>query len=116
MSSCKVQVKAKLNLALTSVNDKIFLELDRLYKRYGGRDRRKIGVVTSVKKNGMDTDVEFTDLGNIFNRIPSIAPNTALAYASAERNDIVRWGYLLDNDTLTPDVLSEAEFGNNLIG
>lgn len=116
MSSCKVQVKAKLNLALTSVNDKVFLELDRLYKRYGGRDRRKIGVVTSVKKNGLDTDVEFTDLGNIFNRVPSIAPNDALDYATATRNDIARWGYLLDNDTLTPDVLSEAEFGNNLIG
>jgi hypothetical protein len=109
-------VKAKLNLALTSVNDKIFIELDRLYRRYGGRDRRKVGIVTAVKKNGLDTDVEFTDLGNIFNRIPSIAPNTANDYASATRNEVVQWGYVLDNDTLTPLVSSELELGNNLIG
>ena len=116
MSTCKVQVKAKLNLALTSVNDKMYIEFDRLFKRYGGKDRRKVGVVTSVKKNGLDTDVEFTDLGNIFNRVPAIAPNTVIDYATASRDDVVRWGFVLDNDTLTPDVSSEAEYGNNLIG
>ena len=116
LSNCKVQVKAKLNLATTSVNDKIFLELDRMYKRYGGRDNRKIGVVTGIKKNGLDTEVEFIDLGGIYNRVPSIAPNTASDYASATRNEVIQFGYVLDNDTLTPNVLSELELGNNLIG
>lgn len=116
LSSCKVLVKAKLNLSLVCVNDKIFLDLDRLYKRYGGRDRKKVGVVTGVKKNGSDVEVEFTDLGNIYNRTPSIAPNDASDYPSATGEERVKWGYILDNDTLTPDVLSENELGNNLIG
>lgn len=116
LSNCKVQVKAKLNLVNTSVNDKIFLELDRMFKRYGGRDRRKIGVVTSIKKNGYDVDVDFIDLGGIYNRVPSIAPNTASDYASATRDEVIQYGYCVDNLTLTPNVLSELELGNNLIG
>jgi hypothetical protein len=116
LSTCKVQVKGKLNLATKSVNDKLFLNLNRLYKRYGGGDRRKIGNIVSIKKNGPDVDVDFIDLGNIYNRVPSIAPNDADIYADAEDSEIAKWGYVLDNDTLTPDVSSEFELGNNLIG
>lgn len=116
LSTCKVMIKAKLNLALKSVNDKVFLQLDRLYKRYGGADRRKVGNITSIKKNGFEVDVEMIDLGNIYNRVPAIAPNTANAYASASGDEKALWGYVLDNDTLTPDVSSELELGNNLIG
>jgi hypothetical protein len=116
LSSCKVMVKAKLNLARLSVNDKVMLDLDRLYKRYGGRDRKKIGIVTGIKKNGYDTEIEFTDLGNIYNRVPAISPNTASVYSSATREEIALWGYVVDNDTLTPQLLNEDELGNNLIG
>lgn len=116
LSNSKVRVKSKMNLALTSVNDKLFLELDRLYLRYGGRDRRKIGIVTSVKKNGYESDIEFTDVGNIFNRIPSISPNTAVIYDLAGRDDVVQFGYILDNQTSTPNPESETDLGNNLIG
>jgi len=116
LSNCKVTIKGKLNLAQVLVNDKVYLRLDRLYKRYGGQDREKIGIVTGVKKNGFDTDIDFIDLGNIFNRIPSIAPNTTPSYLLSERSDVVKYGYILDNDTLTPDDTSESELGNNLIG
>lgn len=116
LSTCKVQVKAKLNLHHLTVNSKVFLDLSRLFKRYGGMDRRKIGNVTAIKKNGSDIDVDFTDLGNIYNRVPSIAPNDASDYASASRDEVAKWGYVLDNQTLTPDVSSEMELGNNLIG
>ena len=116
LSSTVVNVKAKLNLALKAVGDKMFLSLDRLYKRYGGRDRRKIGTITGIKKNGFDTDVQFVDLSNVYNRVPAIAPNTALDYSSGISDDIVRWGYIVDNDTETPDVTSEMQLGNNLIG
>jgi hypothetical protein len=116
LSSTVVNVKAKLNLALKAVGDKMFLSLDRLYKRYGGRDRRKIGTITGIKKNGYDTDVQFVDLSNVYNRVPAIAPNTALDYSSGISDDIVRWGYIVDNDTETPDSTSELQLGNNLIG
>lgn len=116
MSATTVTVKAKMNFASTSVNDKIFLSLDRLYKRYGGADKRKIGVVTGVKKNGFDTEVTFTDLGNVYNRVPSIAPNGTVDYSGQIADDLIRWGYIVDNEVLTPDASSEVGRGNNLIG
>lgn len=114
--TCTVKVKSKMNLVETYVNDKFYLKLDRMYRRYGGRDRLKIGTVTGVKKNGTDVEVEFTDLGNIFNRVPSISPAGSPSYSGADRDQVARYGYILDNDTLTPDNTSEGELGNNLIG
>jgi hypothetical protein len=116
LSSTVINVKAKLNLALKSVGDKMFLSLDRLYKRYGGRDRRKIGTITGIKKNGYDTDVQFVDLSNVYNRVPAIAPNATLDYSSGILDDVARWGYVVDNNTETPDASSEIQLGNNLIG
>jgi hypothetical protein len=116
MSSTVVKVKAKLNLALKAVNDKMFLSLDRLYKRYGGKDKKKIGTIISIKKDGFNTDVDFVDLSNVYNRVPAIAPNTTADYSANIPNDFVRWGYIVDDDTLTPDNTSEDQLGNNIIG
>lgn len=116
LSTTTVSIKGKMSLALNSVNDKLFLSLDRLYKRFGGADRRKIGVITGIKKNGFDVDVDITDLSNIYNRVPSIAPNTTPEYSSGSRDDFVRYGYVLDNSTLTPDNSSEEQLGNGIIG
>jgi hypothetical protein len=116
LSNCKITLKGKLNLALITVNDKMYIEFDRLFKRYGGSDNKKIAIVTGVKKDGMNVDVEMTDLGNIFNRVPSIAPNTTPSYSTATRDDAVKYGFILDNDTLTPDNTSEMDLGNNRIG
>lgn len=116
LSNCKVTLKGKLNLATITVNDKMYIEFDRLFKRYGGNDKKKIAIVTGIKKNGLDVDVEMTDLGNIFNRVPSIAPNTTPAYSSSTRDDSVKYGFILDNETLTPDTTSETDLGNNRVG
>jgi hypothetical protein len=116
LSLSRVRVRSSLNLATKSLNDKIYLELDRLYKRYGGRDRRKIGVISSITKDGFGVEVEFNDLGGIYNRVPSIAPASQAIYASASRDEVAKYGFILDNDTETPDASSEAELGNILIG
>jgi hypothetical protein len=116
LSISRMKVKAKAGFFLTNLNDKIYLQLDRLYKRYGGADRMKIGIVSARSINGLDSEVEFNDLGNVFNRVPAIAPNTALDYSSASRSDIIKYGYILDNTTSTPDNLSEVDLGLNLIG
>lgn len=116
LSTSTVKVKAKLNLALMVLNDKIYLELDRLYKRYGGNDRRKIGIVSGISKNGLDSDIKFNDLGNIYNRIAVITPNTQVDFTSANVDEIVRYGFIVENDSLTPDVTSEDDLGSNLIG
>lgn len=116
LSNCKITVKGKLSLALTTVNDKMHIQFDRLFRRYGGNDSKKIAIVTGVKKNGLEVEVEMTDLGNIFNRVPSIAPSGSPSYSLATRDDAVKYGYILDNDTLTPDNESEIDLGNNRIG
>lgn len=116
LSSSSVRIQAKLNLAQTVVNDKIYLNLDRLYSRYGGLDRRKLGTVTGVKKNGYSTDISVSDLGNIYNRVGSIAPSSVLDYATSNPDDKIKYGYIVDNDTLTPDVASEEGLGNFIIG
>lgn len=110
-----VRVKAKLNLASKSLNDRIYLDLSRLYRRYGSDDRRKIGIINSITKDGERTEVEFNDLGNIFNRVGAIAPNTASDFTPGS-SEIVSVGYIVDNDTETPDPASELGLGSNLIG
>lgn len=116
MSNTRVTLKGKMNFFLTSVNDKIFLSLDRIFKRLGGGDRLKIGIVTSTKKSQTETELVLSDLGNVYNRVPSIAPDTEGDYSAADSTDKVRWGYIVDNDTLTPDITSEENLGNNIIG
>lgn len=116
MTSTKVTLKGKMNLFLNSVNDKIFISLDRLYKRFGGSDRLKIGIVTSTKRAQTETELVISDLGNIFNRVPSIAPNTASDYSGASSEDKARWGYILDNQVETPNPTSETGLGNGIIG
>lgn len=112
----RVKVKSGQNLSTLSLNDKLFISLDRIFKRYGGQDRRKIGIVSSLTKDGFSTEVEFNDLGGIFNRVPAIAPTVQSVYGSASRDEIAKFGFILDNNTNTPSASSDAELGNILIG
>lgn len=116
LSVSSVKIKSKMNLSQVLVNDKIFLSLDRLCDRYAGMDQRKIGCVTGVKKDGFGTEISVTDLGNIYNRVPSIAPNTSTSYTTSNADDKIRWGYVLDNDVLTPDPTTEEGLGSGIIG
>lgn len=116
LSTSTVKLKAKLNLSRVVVNDKLYLELNRLYSRFGGLDQRKLGTVTSVKLDGLNSEIGLTDLGNIYNRVPSIAPDSTLEYLSANGDDKLRWAFILDNDTLTPNPDSEEGLGNFIIG
>jgi hypothetical protein len=116
LSNTKVTIKGKMNFFTTSLNDKIFISLDRLFRRFGGNDKRKIGTVVSTSKSQTETSIVISDLGNILNRVPSIAPNTSSDYSSASLDDKIRWGFVVDNDMLTPDASSEENLGNNIIG
>lgn len=116
LPNSRVKVQTKLNLATKSLNDKLYLELDRLYSRFGGRDRRKVGIIASIRKTGTSVDVEFNDLGNAFNRVGCIAPNAQSVYASATRDDVARCAFIVDNTVETPSASSETDLGLNLIG
>lgn len=111
-----VSVKTKLNLALKTVNDKLYVSLDRLFKRYGTNSRAKIGIINSITKTGTDTSVEFNDLSGIFTRVPSVASNDADDYNDASEDQKSKFGYVLDNNTLTPDNTKEDDLGNFIIG
>lgn len=116
LPNSRVKVSAKLNLSNRSLNDKIYLELDRLYNRFGGRDRRKVGIISSIEKDGFLTNVEFNDLGGAFNRVGCIAPNAQSVHSLASRDDIARAAFIVDNTTETPSASSETDLGLNLIG
>jgi hypothetical protein len=110
-----VSLNAKLNFSLNTLNDVLLLDLSRLYKRFGSSSKRKVGIINSISKNGDSTSVQINDLGNVFSRVPAMAPDTAADYlAGAEEVD--RYGYILDNQTETPDITSELELGTTLIG
>jgi hypothetical protein len=116
LSNTSITIRSKINLFTKSVNDKVMILLDRLYKRYGGNDRRKIGVISSVKRSQTEVEIVFQDLGNVYNRVPSIAPDSASNYSGADQNAKVQYGYVVDDDVLTPDATSEENLGNNIIG
>jgi hypothetical protein len=116
LSSSTVKIKGKMNLAQILVNDKVFLSLDRLFKRYSGRDKRKLGTVTGVSRDGFNTEISISDLGNVYNRIMSIAPNTVVDYSTSSSDDKLRWAYILDSNTESPDATSEVGIGSCLIG
>jgi hypothetical protein len=116
LSNGTVKIKGKMNLAQVVVNDKIYLSLDRLFKRYSGRDRRKLGTVTGITRDGLNCEITVSDLGNLYNRILAIAPITTLAFSSASNDDKLLWAFILDINTETPDPTSEIGIGACLIG
>jgi hypothetical protein len=114
-SSLQVTLKAKALFFDYSVNDRIYIELDRLFKRYGSSTRKKIGIVSGVKKTSTDSELTLNDMGNIFNRCPTIAPNGTNVFSTATEDEKIKYGFILGT-TLTPDITSEDELGNCLIG
>jgi hypothetical protein len=72
--------------------------------------------VSSVKKGQYDSEIVVNDMGNIFNRCPSIAISGTTSFSTASDDDKVKYGFILDSETLTPDITSEDELGNCLIG
>ena len=116
LSQSNITFKSKLQFMLSSINDKVYLNLRRLYKRFGNQDRRKLGVINKITKDGENTTVEINDLGNIFNRVPSVLATGSSDFSTSSDDDRLFGGYVVDTDLEIPDVTSENEFGQNLIG
>jgi len=111
-----VKVTSKLNLALKNINDKIWLSLDRLYSRLGSSaDRKKIGIISKIQRDGETTTVEFSDLANQFNRVATVTPDDASDFAIAQENEKIKNGYIVDDITELAGN-DEADWGTNLIG
>jgi len=105
-----------LYLADKEINDKLYFSFDHMYSRFGSAsDQSKIGIISSIKKNGDKVDVSVSDLGNLFNRVAAISPNTASDFSSATASELVLNGFIVDNDTGVPGA-TEDELECNLIG
>jgi hypothetical protein len=110
-----VSIDAKLNFAGNSLNDVLMLDLSRLYKRFGSPTYRKVGIINSISKTADSTQVQINDLGNVYSRVPSIAPDTEGDYLVGSES-VDKYGYILDNVLETPTIDSELELESNLIG
>lgn len=111
-----VKIKGPISLADKALNSRVYLKLDRLFKRFGANGKIKIGLVNMISKDSTSVEISANDLGNIYNRVGSIAPNTASDYATATEEEISRYSYIVDNNNETPDALSDEALGANLIG
>ena len=111
-----VKLRGKLNLGLYELNDKVYIGLDRLYKRFSSTDNKKIGIVNKVTSDGKDVTLEINDLGNSFNRVAVVSDDAAVDFSSATDDDKINNSYIVDNDILSPDITSDIEIYNNLIG
>lgn len=116
LSNTTITIRSKMNLFLKTVNDKILMSFDRLFLRFGGADRLKVGMISGIKRSQTEVEIVVSDLGNVYNRVPSIASNTTPNYLSASQDDKVTFGYIVHNDILTPDPSTEENLGNNIIG
>lgn len=111
-----VNVQSKLNFMTYGLNQQMFLDLERLFVRYGGNGRKKIGIINGITKSGTGSLVSFNDVGNIFNRVGAIAPDDQEDYEFSNPDDVAKFCFIVDNITETPNEMSEVDLGNNLIG
>ena len=117
LSQSIVSIKTKLNLVNLSVGDKLQLQFNRLYERFGDNQAKiKVGVVNKIVKSGTETVVEITDLGNIFNRVACVCEDSAPDFSGANQNQRALHSYICDNQTETPDISFEEAWGCNLVG
>lgn len=115
LSQSTISLKGKLNLAIKVLNDKIYLNLDRMFKRFGNRDRRLVGIINKVSNNGEDVSIEINTLGNTFNRAAVITDDTYADFSSATDDEKINAAYVCDDDTLCPSGSSDNEIYQNLI-
>ena len=116
LSTSIITFRSKLKFFTNSLNDVVWVNFERMYKRFSNRDRQKIGIINKISKSGTDTSIELNDLGNIFNRVPSIAPSTANEFTSASDDEILYNGYVVDDVLETPDTSDETMLNSQIIG
>jgi hypothetical protein len=117
LTQSTVTVSAKLRLGLLNLNDKLVLSLDRIYKRFGDTaNRRKMGIISKIRRSSTDIALTISDLGNLFNRVGNICDDSTPDFTVSDDSVKIKSSYIVDDDLEVPDVTSEDEYGVNLIG
>lgn len=112
----KVSFSTKLLLSVKNLNDKLWLGLDKMFDRFGHDSNMRIGIIKKIARGHDTTQVDLVDLGNQFNRVAAICDDVHPDFVASLENDKLFGGYIVDNDTETPDVDSEDALGANIIG
>lgn len=115
-SQATITIQTKLKFALFNINDKILLDLDRIYARFGSidtPDQRKIGIISGISRTPDGIQLEVDDLGNIWNRVANITEDDAVEFTLAGDEKIIN-GYITDNDELIDQ--KQDTYKLNLIG
>jgi hypothetical protein len=115
LSQSIVTINAKAGFFTSNVNDRIYIDLDRLYKRFAGVSQKKIGIISGIKKTPYNSEIIMNDLGNIFNRCHTIAPGDSVPCSLASSDDRIKFSYIVDPDLLIPGQ-DEDYLGSNLLG
>lgn len=116
LAQSTVKIKGKLNLVTNFLNDKVYIEFDRIFKRFGNADKRKIGIVSKVSNDGLNVNLEINDLGNTFNRVGAITPSSANEFTSASSDEKIKNGFIVDTTTELVDTTDDTNTFTNLIG
>jgi hypothetical protein len=91
-----VSIKTKLQGARLQINDRILLDHEKLYERFGTTSRLKVGMVQAAFKSVTDSKIELEDLAGSFSRCAVITPNDAAAFDAASDEDKIYYGYITD--------------------
>lgn len=111
-----INIKGKIDLVRFGIGDKVALSFDRMFTRYGNEANQRVGIVYGVQSDEGSASISLNDYNGVFTRVPAIAPDDAADYVSASQSDKAKWGYIVDDNSETPDSVSNASLGNNLIG
>lgn len=115
LSQSSVSINGKANFFDSAINDRVYVDLERLYKRYGGNAPLKIGVISAKSVSIYNSSIVMNDLGNIFNRTACVAESSAPEFDNSSEEQKIKFGYIVDSDKLIPGD-DEADLGSNLIG
>lgn len=116
VASSFIEFRSNLLFASKELNQKILVEFDRLYKRFGADSAIRACFIQKISTDGESTTVTLNDMAGWVTRVGKIAANNANDFTNASNSEKLTGGYIVDNTSLTPDSESDKEVGSNLIG
>lgn len=118
LANSKVKINGKLSLSIKSVGDIVYVNLRRLFERFGSNSTGKIGRITGISRNGKDSQITVNDYGNMYSRVNAIAPDSTSDWSAASEDDLAKYTFICDNDSEQPTETptDEESLGVNIIG
>lgn len=106
ISQSIITITTKLDLSLKNINEKVLIEFDRIYARFGSigtMDKRKIGIISGISRTEDGAEITIDDLGNLWNRVANFTLNDAPSFSLSGDEKILN-GYFTDQNCLIDDL------------